>query len=820
MTINPKTEEAYQLFHNGILALCRAEQQGIRVDIDYIKNKKEQLTRKIDRLETTFQDSKFYRHWEHSKKGKVNIYSNQQLSHFLYNVKKIAPPKETVSGQGATDEDALKSLDIPELNNLLKIRKLKKIRDTYLDAFLREQVDGYIHPFFNLHLVRTYRSCVAEGTPILVTRDFISNPKGIPIEQVKAGDYVYCFDNNLKPSIQKVLWAGKTGHREVIRIHYSVKGGGGKGYLDVTPEHKIRLIDGSYVEAKNLTGDFRTEKESKHLPKIRVLSCKRVADQLRFTGHLINGNGLFEHRMIYEKFIGPLTKEDVIHHKNGNHLDHSITNLKKLILETHSRYHSKRVSEEIKQIRIKALNDNRWKIKYKTGFENKNSLALSKYTCYKLLCIAGGNIVKVPHDYESFKKYLKFYGIDYFQVKLRFDRNGTYIWRKQLQKLSKLGRATVSSILGINYYKLLKLYKLYNLPIERQWANQFGEFKPGNHIITKIEKIKKIVDVYDLEIENFHNFIANEICVHNSSDSPNFQNIPKRDEEAMLIVRKALYPRPGYQLLEVDFSGLEVRIAACYHKDSTMLKYIKDPTTDMHRDMAIQIFKLDDFVKGTHDVLRQAAKNGFVFPEFYGDYYVNCASNMACGWLKLPNGTWSAGQGIQINGVYASDHMISKGLSSLSKFEKHVKTIEDDFWFNRFKEYAEWKERWYKVYKKYGYIDLLTGFRCSGVMSKNEVINTPVQGAAFHCLLWSFIEMDRLLIEQKLDTKLIGQIHDSMILDVNPAELDTIVALVRRVTCIDLPKAWTWINVSLDVEIEMCAVDDSWAEKTKMKFDK
>ena len=38
------------------------------------------------------------------------------------------------------------------------MRKLKKVRDTYLDAFLREQVDGYLHPFFSLHTVKTFRS--------------------------------------------------------------------------------------------------------------------------------------------------------------------------------------------------------------------------------------------------------------------------------------------------------------------------------------------------------------------------------------------------------------------------------------------------------------------------------------------------------------------------------------------------------------------------------------------------------------------------------------------------------------------------------------
>jgi hypothetical protein len=239
----------------------------------------------------------------------------------------------------------------------------------------------------------------------------------------------------------------------------------------------------------------------------------------------------------------------------------------------------------------------------------------------------------------------------------------------------------------------------------------------------------------------------------------------------------------------------------------------------MHADMAKQIFKLDTFDKSIHNVLRQAAKNGFVFPEFYGDYYGNCAVNMACGWCKLSQGKWGPEQGIEIGSfepIFLSDHLISKGINSFTKFENHVKEIEEDFWGKRFADYATWKDRWYKTYKKYGYIDLLTGFRCSGVMSRNEVINTPVQGAAFHCLLWSFIELDKAL--KDLDTKLIGQIHDSMILDVHPDELDKVIEMVHQITCVKLPKAWEWIITPMDVEMEICPVDGSWMEKSKINF--
>ena len=146
------------------------------------------------------------------------------------------------------------------------------------------------------------------------------------------------------------------------------------------------------------------------------------------------------------------------------------------------------------------------------------------------------------------------------------------------------------------------------------------------------------------------------------------------------------------------------------------------------------------------------------------------------------------------------------------------KDIEKDFWGNRFAGYAKWKERWWKEYKKKGYVELYTGFQCSGVMSKNDTLNYPVQGAAFHCLLWSFIKLDKIIRKKGWNTRLVGQIHDSIILDVDPAELEDVVKTAYRVTCKDLPKAWDWIIVPLDIEIELAPVDCSWAEKEKYEF--
>ena len=457
--MNPNTKEAYNLMHNGILALARAEQQGIRLDMDYLNQQKFHLTRKIERLENKFKETTLFKHWQHSVKGEVNVNSNAQLAHFIYDVKKIEPTNFTASGKGSTDEEALKLLGIPEIEDLLEARKLKKVRDTYLDGFAREQVDGVIHPFFNLHLVKTYRG---------------------------------------------------------------------------------------------------------------------------------------------------------------------------------------------------------------------------------------------------------------------------------------------------------------------------------------------------------------------SSDHPNFQNIPIRDEESMQMCRGALFPRKGHRLLETDFKGIEVAVNACINKDKNLLKYVSDLRTDMHGDMAKQIFLIDKFDKSikAHSTLRKAAKNGFVFPQFYGDYFKNNAQSL-CEWGKLPHTKWRKGQGIDFNGGTLSDHMIAQGVKSFEAFTDLLQEIESDFWKNRFPDYARWKEKHWNNYTQLGYFDLPTGFRCGGVMKRNEACNFPAQGSAFHCLLWSLIQTDGFLIKEKLDTKIIGQIHDSLILDTSDDEINYVAKKIHKIATEDLPNHWDWIIVPLEIEMESCETDRPWSEKDK-----
>lgn len=467
-------DEAYQLFHEGILALSEAEQQGMRVDVDYIEKKSKAITKKIGKLESIIYESDFFEDWKKFHKNKkINIYSGKQMANFLYNGLGLEIGKRTKSGEGgSTDEDSLLKLGIPELDTFVEIKKLKKIRDTYLAGLLREQVDGVVHTFYNLHLVTTFRG---------------------------------------------------------------------------------------------------------------------------------------------------------------------------------------------------------------------------------------------------------------------------------------------------------------------------------------------------------------------SSDHPNLQNVPIRDLVAMNAVRNALFPRIGHQLMEIDYSQLEVRIAACYHKDPTMLEYLRTDH-DMHTDIAKQIFKIDDFDLKLHKKLRGAAKNGFVFPQFYGDYFVNNAKNLAIDWCKLPKGKWKKGQGIEIGDTHVSDLLIKSGIKEYGEIKKdrngriseitgflgHLEAIEDDFWGNRFPIYAKWKENWWKEYQKNGYFVSKTGFLYKGVMSRNDATNYPVQGAAFHVMLWSLIRATETFKKFKMKSRIIGQIHDSIIIDVFPPERDEVIAIMKKIMERDVRKHWDWIIVPLKADVAICPVDGSWAQKEEL----
>lgn len=310
------------------------------------------------------------------------------------------------------------------------------------------------------------------------------------------------------------------------------------------------------------------------------------------------------------------------------------------------------------------------------------------------------------------------------------------------------------------------------------------------------------------------------VSYRGSCDNFNFQNLPVRNPEMSKLCRRAFLPSgEDYQIVETDFSGIEVRVAAAYNKDPVLIRYIKDPTTDMHRDMAMQIFILEQHQVGKKTT-RDCSKNQFVFPQFYGSAYFNCARDI---WNSIHNRQFK----IEGTDKLISDHLREHGIKKLGAcvpgeepkkgtFEAHLRKVEQDFWGRRFKVYSQWKKRWYNNYLNTGRIQFYTGFVIEGIINRKQCINYPIQGSAFHCLLWSLTRLNERLRKYRMKSKIVGQIHDSIVGDVYKKELAAYTEMAHEIMTVELPRLWKWINVPLEVEAEAAPPGKSWYEKTQI----
>lgn len=395
-------------------------------------------------------------------------------------------------------------------------------------------------------------------------------------------------------------------------------------------------------------------------------------------------------------------------------------------------------------------------------------------------------------------------------------------WRKTYR-----GRANLNSSeqLGVILFDTMGLPSPGRTPSGKHKTDEESLAKidhPFPRDLIQIKKLQKALATYlrgisreivDGRLHPFFNLHTTK-TFRSSSDSPNFQNIPVRDPVIRKLVRRAFIADPGQHLVEVDYSGIEVRVATCYHKDPAMIKYIKDPLTDLHRDMAMECYSLDQ--SEVTKEIRYCGKNMFIFPQFYGDYWVDCARNL---WeaiskmrLKTVSGT-PLRKHLKVKGIKRLGELDPRTQPKKGTFAYHIKEVERTFWDEKFPVYKQWRLDWFKEYQEQGWFETLTGFICQGYMKRNETINYPVQGSAFHCLLWSLIRIIRELRRRRMRTKIVGQIHDSIVATSPSDELDDYIGLAREIMVDDLREAWSWLIVPLDIEAEVVPIGGSWYDK-------
>lgn len=255
---------------------------------------------------------------------------------------------------------------------------------------------------------------------------------------------------------------------------------------------------------------------------------------------------------------------------------------------------------------------------------------------------------------------------------------------------------------------------------------------------TYIQSIEKYVDDNWFLHPTYN--LWSTVTYRSSCDSPNLQNVPKRDE-SQAEFRKIFVPRYDY-LLDADHKGSEVVIQALLANDEFLIHQLKEGL-DPHRFWASKLYQKPE--KDITKKQRYNAKNGFVFPLIYGSYYVTIAKNM--------------------------------GLE-----ENHVKKCEDEF-YSLYTGIEDYQRNKIREYDRLGYVTTPLGFRRRAPLSKNQIVNFPIQSISFHYLLDTLVKLVLVVMPDiKMKSLPVLQIHDNIVFDVIEEEMEDLVGIIDEMT--------------------------------------
>ncbi len=253
-----------------------------------------------------------------------------------------------------------------------------------------------------------------------------------------------------------------------------------------------------------------------------------------------------------------------------------------------------------------------------------------------------------------------------------------------------------------------------------------------------------------------------------SSENPNLQNIPIRDDAGREI-RKAFEPRDkSHILLAADYSQIELRLIAEISKDEGMLEAFINGQ-DFHRATAAKVYGVpyDDV---TSDQRRNAKTVNFSIT--YGAGSTNLSRQLG----------------------------ISRG---------EAKELIENY-FLQFKGLKRYMDETVEFARKHGHVQTLLGRKrgLRDINSRNALarsnaermaVNTPIQGTAADMIKLAMINIQRIFRAEGFKSKMILQVHDELVFDVVKSELDTIRPIVEREMKDALPDLKVPILIGMDI---------------------
>ena len=244
-----------------------------------------------------------------------------------------------------------------------------------------------------------------------------------------------------------------------------------------------------------------------------------------------------------------------------------------------------------------------------------------------------------------------------------------------------------------------------------------------------------------------------------SSVDPNLQNIPVRTQEGKNI-RKVFVADKNKVFIDADYSQIELRVLAHLSKDLVMIDSFKNDL-DIHYKTASEVFGVP--IEEVTDNQRRSAK-AVNFGIVYG----------------------------------ISDYGLSKDLNiTRNEARQYI-----DGYLNTYPNIKNYMEEIVKIAKKDGYETTILGRKryIPEINSKNFnirsfgeriALNTPIQGSAADIIKLAMIKVYERLKEEKVNAKLILQIHDELIIECDEKEKDIVKNILKEsmenVYKLDLP---------------------------------
>ena len=257
-----------------------------------------------------------------------------------------------------------------------------------------------------------------------------------------------------------------------------------------------------------------------------------------------------------------------------------------------------------------------------------------------------------------------------------------------------------------------------------------------------------------------------------SSDAPNLHNIPVRTELGRAF-RRAFVPSSGNTLLVADYNQIELRCIAHLSNDPGLLAAF-DAGDDIHTAVASRTWGIPS--KEVTPELRNRAK-------------------MVAYGLAYGMEAYGLGQRLGIPTDEAAAIL--------------------DAYFGAFPGVRDYMERAVEEARAKGYTETLFGRRLripelnSGNFNvrqagERQAMNAPIQGLAADIFKVALVGIDRRLMTAGLASRLVLQVHDEVILDVSPKEVDEVTELVS-----DTMTEAFQLNVELAVDL---ATGSTWAD--------